>query len=89
MKKESSFSLTNSLSAVEFSHDHQESDVELNKVRIAINNFIPQESGKSMFRLLLVQLKSFEKDLQLHEFIEEKILIPRLVEMENELRKVR
>jgi regulator of cell morphogenesis and NO signaling len=67
------------------SHDNTEED--LQKVRDAIQTYDPPKTNVTPYRILLSQLQLFEKDLNIHAFIEDQVLLPRAMKIENELQE--
>ena len=64
----------------EFHLHHEEK--ELQAVKDALLNYKPGLDNNLSYRILLEQLKSFEKDMQLHSLIEDYVLIPKLEKLE-------
>ena len=64
----------------EFHVNHEEK--ELQAVKDALLNYKPGLDNNLSYRILLEQLKSFEKDMQLHGLIEDLVLIPKLEKLE-------
>lgn len=46
----------------------------------------PSITNKTSFRVLIEQLNNFEKDLNIHAFIEDKVLIPKLFDLEKNIK---
>ena len=69
-----------------FIDQHEESHEKLSRVRDAIFNFTPSEMESSNHRILVNQLNNFEKDLHFHSLIEDKILVPKLLQVESQLK---
>lgn len=73
------YQLFNRLKPIELDHFddiHQHMDEELKLLRMAIRERTPNEEGT--VHQILNQLKDFEVDLFIHEFLEEEVLLPRL-----------
>ncbi|MFT3750417.1 MAG: hemerythrin domain-containing protein [Agriterribacter sp.] len=69
----------------EFTDNHSDTEEGLQQLCDAIHQYQPPETNASVYRILLFQLTSFQHDLMLHSQIEEEVLIPRAIEMENGL----
>lgn len=77
--------LSQQYSIAKFAKDHQESHEELDRVRDSLRLFNPDKSDESALRVLLDQFKSFETDLYLHSLIEDEVLVPKLLKLEQGL----
>jgi regulator of cell morphogenesis and NO signaling len=67
------------------SHDNREED--LQKIRNAIGMYDPSKMNLTPYRILISQLELFEKDLSVHAFIEDQVLLPRALGIENQLQE--
>jgi regulator of cell morphogenesis and NO signaling len=54
----------------------------LKKIRIISNDYLPGVNSSPALKLCYAQLFDFEQDIHRHIFLEEKILFPKLVEIE-------
>lgn len=70
----------------DFCKKHTDTELSLKNVRKAISNYEPSSTNTSLYRILLTQLKIFEMDLHLHAQIEEDILLPKAIELENKIK---
>lgn len=69
-----------------FCEEHSDTEIDIRRVRRAIVDFTPPKHGESQYRLLVDQLKSLETDLNFHNKLEEEILVPKAIELENVIR---
>ncbi|HWB27651.1 MAG TPA: hypothetical protein VG738_19375 [Chitinophagaceae bacterium] len=65
-----------------FLEGHHDTEDELADIRRVIQLYNPPEVNASLYRILLSQLQSFERDLQIHAHIENQVLLPRALQME-------
>ena len=79
------FIRTRTYSLASFLEAHSDPDEELQRVRLSILRYQPPATNQTPYRILLSQLSVFEKDLAVHALIEEKVLIPRALEIEKSL----
>jgi regulator of cell morphogenesis and NO signaling len=68
-----------------FLNEHHDTEDELKDIRQTIRLYDPPKTNESLYRILLTQLQAFEQDLRVHAHIEEEVLIPKALAMENEL----
>lgn len=68
-----------------FLADHHDTEDELRDIRHAIGLYEPPATNASLYRILLVQLETFEQDLRVHAHIEDQVLIPKALQMETRL----
>lgn len=61
---------------------HHDTEKELSDVRDAMLNYSPPPANQTLYRILLSQLEVLEKDLMVHAFIEEDVLLPRAMALE-------
>lgn len=73
---------TESYSLSRFLVHHHDTEKELSDVRDAILNYSPPPANQTLYRILLSQLEVLEKDLMVHAFIEEDVLLPRAMALE-------
>jgi regulator of cell morphogenesis and NO signaling len=55
----------------------------LENIRVVSNNYLPSVNSSPALKLCYAQLFDFEQDLHRHIFLEEKILFPKVLEIEN------
>ena len=67
-----------------FIDHHDDTEQDLSDIRRVIRAYDPPKTNQSPYRILLAQLKSFEKDLCVHALIEDHVLIPRAMKLEEE-----
>ena len=79
------FIRTRTYSLNSFLEAHSDPDEELQRVRLSILRYQPPQTNQTPYRILLSQLAVFEKDLSVHALIEEKVLIPRALNIEKNL----
>jgi regulator of cell morphogenesis and NO signaling len=77
------------LSLKSFVENHEDTEDDLSKVRITILQYQPPVTNQTPYRILLTQLQMFERDLAVHALIEDHVLIPRALELEERLAKAR
>jgi regulator of cell morphogenesis and NO signaling len=71
-------------SVKDFLHSHStEHDLQL--MRLALEQHNPNNNMWSPYRITLELIKNFEDDLKIHALIEDKILIPRMMEIERKI----
>jgi len=61
---------------------HQDTEKDLEEVRLAIQRYSPPPTNETPYRILLSQLEVLEKDLAVHALIEEEVLLPRALAIE-------
>ncbi|AEA45048.1 hemerythrin domain-containing protein [Fluviicola taffensis] len=66
----------------QFFDNHSNLEEDLNDVRSKITENIDGLKTPLAFRIFMIQLEHFEKDLAIHAVLEDDVLLPRLVEME-------
>ncbi len=64
---------------------HQNTEEELEEVRKIMLHYSPPEGNQTIYRILLSQLQTFEKDLAVHALIEDDVLLPRALQLERRL----
>jgi regulator of cell morphogenesis and NO signaling len=69
----------------DFIDHHHDSEEEITKVRNSILMYQPPTTNETPYRILLTQLQLFERDLTIHALIEDKVLIPRVQQLERRL----
>jgi len=68
-------------------HEHDNAGIALRVMRDASQNFTPPADACTSFRALYTALENFEKDLHQHIHLENNVLFPRAVQMENTRQK--
>jgi regulator of cell morphogenesis and NO signaling len=74
-----------SMTVKEFISQHHDTEKDLEEVRKTILSYSPPEGNQTLYRILLSQLQVFEKDMAVHAQIEDDVLLPRALELENKL----
>lgn len=69
----------------EFIDGHNDTEKDIMRVMDSIKEYQPSQTNKSPYRVLLTQLKMFQLDLAVHSQIEEKVLLPKAVELEKKV----
>ena len=64
-------------------HEHQDAGVALKTLRATSQDYTPPEDACTSFRALYTALGNFEKDLHQHIHLENNVLFPRAIAMEN------
>jgi regulator of cell morphogenesis and NO signaling len=78
---------TKDYSVQSFIDSHHDTEKDLSDVRNAILEYQPPITNQTPYRILVTQLEAFEKDLFVHALIEDKVLIPRVLNLEEKLSK--
>ncbi len=73
----------NPISVMEFEHEHAGRAME--KIRVTSRNYEAPADACTTYRLCLAELDEFERDLHKHVHLENNILFPKAVNLENEL----
>ncbi len=71
-----------SLTVKQFINQHHDTEKDLEEVSNAILSYSPPDDNKTLYRILLSQLRVFEKDMSVHAQIEDDVLLPRALELE-------
>ncbi len=82
------FSATKKYSLQLFIDSHDDTERDLSMVRKTILNYHPPASNETPYRILICQLQTFEKDLSIHALIEDKVLVPRALQLQEKLNKL-
>lgn len=69
-----------------FIETHSDTVKELIKIKTILFEYEPSTTNKTSFRVLIEQINNFEKDLNIHAFLEDEVLIPKLLELEKNVR---
>ena len=67
--------------------EHADVGKELAHIRNLLGNYIPPNDACATTRLVYKELEAFEQDLHKHVFLENVILFPKAISMENELKQ--
>jgi regulator of cell morphogenesis and NO signaling len=81
------FAATKNYSLKTFVESHHDTEQDLSNVRNAILNYQPPATNQTPYRILISQLHAFKIDLSVHALIEDKVLIPRALQLEKKLNK--
>lgn len=71
-----------------FIDNHHDNDSTLEKVRDKVLSYDPPQVNRFIYGVLIQQLEFFRQDLRLHGMIEDRVLIPRALDMEHRLEAV-
>lgn len=71
-----------------FIDSHNDTEKDLSNVRNVMLEYQPPVTNQTPYRILLTQLQAFEKDLSVHALIEDRVLIPQALILEEKLRKL-
>ncbi len=66
-------------------HEHDQSGAAMKEIRELSDDFTPPEDACTTYRLLFENLEAFEKDLHKHVHLENNILFPKAIELEQSL----
>jgi regulator of cell morphogenesis and NO signaling len=88
IEEERYFTATKNYSLKTFVENHHDTEQDLSNVRKTILNYQPPTTNQTPYRILITQLHSFETDLSVHALIEDKVLIPRALKLEEKLSKL-
>jgi regulator of cell morphogenesis and NO signaling len=80
-KRMQNYSITN------YSQEHDNIEEKLTDLKNIIIKYLPPPTDQDLLHSILVELFVLEKDLNNHSRIEEKILVPKIFEMENLLKE--
>lgn len=86
--KEKFNQVLNNFSLQKFIDSHQDTEKDLSAVRNSILEYQPPATNQTPYRILISQLQAFERDLCVHALIEDRVLIPRAIDLEKQLRQV-
>jgi regulator of cell morphogenesis and NO signaling len=74
-------SIANPINMME--HEHANAGDAIEKIKTLSNNYSPPDYACNTYRVLYAKLKEFEEDLNKHIHLENNILFPRAIKMEN------
>jgi regulator of cell morphogenesis and NO signaling len=80
------FKLLDAYSIGQFVNDHDEVEEDLNDIRNVVIKHSKSSNKNHPLRIIYDELKVLEKDLEIHANLEDKILIPRAIELEKKLK---
>jgi len=83
---QTSFPAGKNLSLHHFIEEHSDTEHDLSELRTIIRGYHPPFSNASLYRILLSQLANFEEDLKLHAWIEDEILLPKAIALEEKIK---
>lgn len=66
--------------------EHELVGKNLEQIRVLSNNYLLPEDACASYSLLYRMLDEFEEDLHLHIHLENNILFPKAIELENDLK---
>jgi regulator of cell morphogenesis and NO signaling len=69
----------------DFIMKHHQDDDDMFTIRKLLNNYEVSKEDHLAYKVLMHELKSFESDLKAHSLIEEDMLIPRAIKLEEKL----
>lgn len=67
--------------------EHNEAGAAMEKIQRLSNNFTPPEDACATYRILFKNLEGFQKDLHKHVHLENNILFPKALKLEQQLNK--
>jgi regulator of cell morphogenesis and NO signaling len=70
------------LTVQQFISQHHDTEKDLEDVRKAMMSYSPPEGNQTLYRILLSQLQALEKDLAIHALMEDEVLLPRALKLE-------
>lgn len=70
-------------SAMKFLEQHDHSELEATKVKVLFETYEPEKTSETPYRVLMEQLNSFSADLEVHELLEDNVLVAQLLELES------
>jgi regulator of cell morphogenesis and NO signaling len=65
--------------------EHQSAGDGMSKIRELSNNFTPPDDACQTYRVAFKELKEFEEDLHKHVHLENNILFPKAIELEEQM----
>lgn len=81
-EKEVSYKLLGQYSVSQFIEDHTDVESQFARVRQLIVDHSPKQNRPFPYCLFLTQLKEFEMNLRRHAWLEDEVLIPKVMQME-------
>lgn len=86
---EKQIEISKSYSLKSFIDSHHDTEKDIENIREIILQYQAPSTNQTMYRILLLQLENFEKDLFIHALIEDKVLIPRAFELESQINQLK
>jgi len=71
-----------------FIENHVENDSELEEIKLRVQMYEPPLTNRFLHGVLIQQLEFFSQDLKIHGMIEDRVLIPRALDMEHRLEAI-
>lgn len=72
---------------IQMEKEHSSTGTALENIRYLTNNYLLPDDACSTFNLTYIELQDFEKDLHIHIHLENNVLFPRAIELEDSLMK--
>lgn len=69
-----------------FIESHSDTEDDISEVRNTILSYNPPDTNQTPYRILITQLEMFESDLRVHALIEDQVLVPRSLDLEQTVR---
>ncbi len=66
----------------QFMDQHHDTEKDLEEIRTTILHYSPPADNQTLYRILLSQLEILEKDLAIHALMEDEVLLPRALQLE-------
>lgn len=63
--------------------EHRDAADEMEAIRALTGGYVPPDDGCTTYRVCLAELDRFERDLHLHVHLENNVLFPRAIDLEN------
>lgn len=70
----------------DFLESHSNIEGELSNIRNVLLKYNPPVTNKTTYRILIDQIKNFERDLNIHAFIEDEVLVTKIYQLEQNVR---
>ena len=83
MYEEIRYSVENPIAMME--QEHAAAGDELAEIRTLSNNYVPPDDACTTYRVTFQELRQFEEDLHRHVHLENNILFPKAITLEQEL----
>jgi regulator of cell morphogenesis and NO signaling len=69
-------------SSMQFLAEHNHSPIDISVIIKLFKAYRPDEMNASPYRLLIQQINAFKEDMNIHELLEDHVLVPKLIELE-------
>lgn len=79
------FIRTKDYSLQQFIEHHHDTEMNIVEVEAAIKQYTPPSTSETPYRILVSQLEMLQKDLAVHALVEDRVLIPRALQLEEKL----